>query len=257
MSGKTAVDRLLPGVEVIDAHAHIGRWGSPGADGSADELRRITDRSGFSKVVVSSSLAIQYDVPEGNADVQRLVEADGRFYGAVTFNAHYPAEAKAQIERYAAHPRFVCAKNHPDHMRMAINSPANLALIELLAEKKLPLTVHTWTGHGPVVAEVAKRFPGLTFFWFHALANDYRQAAELARGLPNVCLDFVTSLQERDKVEYLITRLGPERLVFGTDQSLFSPVYALGPVLEADISDADRRKLLGLNARRLLDFEKG
>jgi hypothetical protein len=256
MAPKTAAERLLPGLEIIDAHAHIGRWGSPGAEGSADEIRRITDRSGFSKVVVSSSLAIQYDVPEGNADVERLVTADARFYGAVTFNAHYPAEAKAQIERYAGHPRFVCAKNHPAHMRLPINSPANLSVIELLAEKRLPLTVHTWTGDGPAAAEVARRFPGLTFLWFHALATDYRKAAELARELPNVYLDFVTSLQESGKVEYLVTRLGADRLVFGTDQSLFSPVYALGPTLEADISSEDRRKILSLTARRLLRFER-
>ena len=256
MSCRMVVDGLPAGLEVVDAHAHIGRWGSPGAEGSADEIRRITDRSGFSKVVVSSALAIQYDVPEGNADVERLVAADERFFGAVTFNAHYPAEAKAQVERYADHPRFVCAKNHPAHMRMPINSPANLSIIEILAAKKLPLTVHTWTGDGPMVAEVAKRFPELTFFWFHALATDYRKAVELARELPNVYLDFVTSLQERGKIEYLVARLGADRLVFGTDQSLFNPIYALGPVLEAEISDADRRKILSLTALRLFRFEK-
>ncbi len=256
MVGRTAVERLLPGFEVVDVHAHIGRWGSPGGEGSADELRRITDRSGFAKVVVSSSLAIQYDAPEGNADVARLTEADGRFHGAVTYNAHYPAEAREQIERYAAHPRFVCAKNHPAHNRLPVDSPASLAVIELLAARRLPLVLHTWTGDGPAVAEVARRFPELAFVWFHALASDYREAAELARELPNVHLEYVTSTQERGKVEHLVRSLGSDRILFGTDQSLINPVYALGPLLEADLSDEDRRRMLSTNARRLFAFDK-
>lgn len=251
----TVVAQLLPGCEVIDAHAHTGSWGSPGQAFDMDSLRRMNDRVGFAKVVISSRIALYYDVPRGNAEVAQLAESDSRFYGSMIFNGHYYDESREQIERYADHPRFVCAKIHSS-MGLAVNSPENLRLMELLAAKKLPLTMHTWTGDGPAAADAARKFPELTFFWFHALAADYRKAAELARDLPNVCLEFVTSTQERGKVEYLARHFYTSRIVFGTDQTLLNPIYSLGPILEADLSEADRRKILAENARRLFDFDK-
>jgi hypothetical protein len=243
-------------VEVVDVHAHLGRWGHPGSAGGLDEFRRLVDQSGFSKVIISSVLAIAYDVPEGNAEVARAVESDERLYGSVVFNARYPEESRAEIERYADHPRFVSAKFHPAWTGLVINAPENLKVIELLAAKKLPVTFHSWTGDGPAAADIAKRFPELPIFWFHALAADYRKAAELARELPNVYLEFVTSTQERGKVELLVERVGADRMVFGTDMALFEPIRPLGMVAEAKISDQDRRKILGLTARRVFRFDQ-
>jgi hypothetical protein len=250
------VSELFPGVEVVDVHAHLGRWGHPGSAGGLDEFRRLVDQSGFSKVIISSVLAIAYDVPEGNAEVARAVESDERLYGSVVFNARYPEESRAEIERYADHPRFVSAKFHPAWTGLVINAPENLKVIELLAAKKLPVTFHSWTGDGPAAADIAKRFPELPIFWFHALAADYRKAAELARELPNVYLEFVTSTQERGKVELLVERVGADRMVFGTDMALFEPIRPLGMVAEAKISDQDRRKILGLTARRVFRFDQ-
>lgn len=252
----TVLARLLPDFEVVDVHAHFGGWGYPGDLIDLDGFRRLTDRMGFAKVVISSRTALTYDVTEGNAEIARVVEADERFHGSVTFNGHYYDEAREQIERYADHPRFVCAKIH-SCMNLAVNAPQNLRVMELLAARKLPLTMHTWTGDGPAAADAAKRFPELRFFWFHALASDYRKAAELAKDLPNVCLEFVTSTQERGKVEHLVQHFDVDRMVFGTDQTLFNPICALGPILDAQISAADRRKILSENARRLLNFRKG
>jgi predicted TIM-barrel fold metal-dependent hydrolase len=247
----SAASELFPGMEVIDVHAHLGRFGAPGASGDLDEFRRMVDRSGFSKVIISSFLAIAYDAPEGNAEVARAVESDERLYGSVVFNARFEDESRAEIERYADHPRFVSAKTHSYASGLAINSPENLRVIELLAARKLPLTFHSWTGDGERAAEVARRFPELPVFWFHSLAADYPKAAELARELPNVYLEFVTSTQERGKLETLVARLGADRLVFGTDQALFEPIRPLGLVAEAGISDQDRRKILGLTARKV------
>jgi len=251
-----ATERLLGGAEVIDVHAHLGRWGHPGLGGTLDEFRRVLDRTGFSRVVVSSAMAICYDVPEGNAEVAAAAEADPRIFGSFVFNARYFQQSIRQIERYADHPRFVSAKYHPAYTGLALNAAENLRVIERLAELRVPTTFHTWTGDGAAAADVARRFPELPVFWFHALAADYRKAVELARGLPNVYLDFVTSTQERGKIETLVAGVGADRLVFGTDQTLFDPVRQLASVVEAGISDADRGKILSRTARRIFKFDR-
>ncbi|MGQ9663377.1 MAG: hypothetical protein ACUVWX_13715 [Kiritimatiellia bacterium] len=104
---------LFPNIEIIDARAHLGRWGYPGFRGDLDDFRRLLDIAGFSKVIVSSVQAICYDVPAGNAEVAAAAESDERIYGSLVFNAHFPFEAQEQIAKYASHPRFVAVKIHP------------------------------------------------------------------------------------------------------------------------------------------------
>ncbi|MCX7592104.1 MAG: amidohydrolase family protein [Kiritimatiellae bacterium] len=247
--------QLFPGIEVIDAHAHLGFWGYPGSAGTLDEFRRLLDVGGFSKVVVSSALAIAYDAVEGNAEVAKAVETDERIYGSIVFNGHYPEEAREEIKRYAEHPRFVAVKFHPAYTGLALNSPENLSILELVARYGLPITFHTWTGDGTAAVDIAKRFPSVPVIWFHSLAADYPKAAELARDLPNVYLEFVTSTQERGKIELLVQGVGAHRMLFGTDQSLFEPIRPLGAVAEAQISEADRRRILGETARKVFKFD--
>jgi len=246
---------LFPGIEVIDIHAHLGRWGNPGFTGTLDELRRLIDKAGFHKVILSSGLSIAYDVAEGNAEVAAAVESDERLYGSFVFNAHNYEQSREQVERYASHPRFVSAKFHPSYTGLALNSAENLRVIELVAAHGLPVTFHAWTGEGAASADIAKRFPSIPVIWFHALAADYRKAIVLARGLPNVYLEYVTSTQERGKIELLVEGVGANRVFFGTDQSLFDPIRALGMIAEAKISEADRRLILGQNARRVFRFD--
>ncbi|MGQ9663376.1 MAG: amidohydrolase family protein [Kiritimatiellia bacterium] len=138
----------------------------------------------------------------------------------------------------------------------ALNSPQNLRIIELVAERGLPLTFHAWAGDGAAAADIARRFPTLPVVWFHSLAADYPVAAELARDLPNVYLEFVTSTQERGKIEMLVAAVGADRMLFGTDQSLFEPIRPLGAVAEAQLTESDRCKILGANARRLFKLNE-
>jgi predicted TIM-barrel fold metal-dependent hydrolase len=187
--------------------------------------------------------------------VASAAESDERVYGSVVFNARFQEESREQVRRYGQHPRFVAAKFHPSYTGLALNSPENLRIIELVAEVGLPLTFHSWTGDGPAAAEIARRFPELPMIWFHSLALDYRKAVELARELPNVYLEYVTSTQERGKIEVLVEGLGAERVLFGTDQTLFEPIRPLGQLAEAAVSDVDRRRILGENAQKLFRFQ--
>lgn len=254
MSG--VAQRLFPGIDVIDVHGHLGNWGYPGNPGGPDQLRRLLDRSGFAKLVISSGQGLSYDPPEGNAAVARFAESDERVFGSFVINPNYPEESRAEIERYSDHPRFVSAKIYPPVTGVAPNAPACVAMAELLAEKRIPATFHTWTYDGEPLEKLAKRVPELTTVWFHAFAADYLRAAELAADLPNVYLEYVTSTQERTKVADLVAALGSHRLLFGTDQDLFDPVRPLGQLLEAEIDDEDKRRILCFNALEVFDFEK-
>jgi len=51
-----------------------------------------------------------------------------------------------------------------------------------------------------------------------------------------------------------IRPLGPDRIVWASDAPLDDFAQRLGIILDADLSDDDRRKILGRNALRLLNM---
>ena len=54
------------------------------------------------------------------------------------------------------------------------------------------------------------------------------------------------------RFERVVEVAGPDRIVYGSDMPLFDARQEVGKVVTADISDEDKRKILGLNAIKLL-----
>ena len=53
-------------------------------------------------------------------------------------------------------------------------------------------------------------------------------------------------------IEQLGEEAGADRVLFGSDVPLMDPRSQLGKIITADITDEDKRLVLGGNARRLL-----
>ena len=66
---------VRPGVEIIDAHAHVGQYGQfHNGDGSAEAMIASADLLGVSRMAVSACLAIAGDVRAGNRIVYATME---------------------------------------------------------------------------------------------------------------------------------------------------------------------------------------
>jgi predicted TIM-barrel fold metal-dependent hydrolase len=72
-------------------------------------------------------------------------------------------------------------------------------------------------------------------------------------GLPNVVFDLSTSHSRRNEagIPEFISRVGTERVVFGSDAPLMSPVWTLAKVAEAHLDDVDLDAILRTNAYRV------
>ena len=79
-----------------------------------------------------------------------------------------------------------------------------------------------------------------------------RQAIDVALEHPNVYLETCSTFRTPGVIEQLVEEAGAERVLFGSDVPLMDPRAQLGKILTADISDDDKRLILGGNARRLL-----
>jgi predicted TIM-barrel fold metal-dependent hydrolase len=156
------------------------------------------------------------------------------------------------MERYAAHPQFVGYKIHTSYSGTAMGEPRMAALFEAMAEAPRPLLIHTW-GAAAVraLAGLAERHPQLPIIAAHAGGDAWRAAIAAAQTQPNLWLDFAMSTPERTRIERAVAALGGERVLFGSDATLFDPQYMLSCFKEARIPEELRPRVMGGNAARL------
>ena len=103
---------------------------------------------------------------------------------------------------------------------------------------------------------IALRLTKLKIIMAHVDGNCY-EGVECIRGLENVHVDVSGSTARRGEVEYAVRHLGEDRVLFGSDITGCSFAVPYGQVLDAQISDDAREKILYKNAMKLFgDFER-
>jgi predicted TIM-barrel fold metal-dependent hydrolase len=78
---------------------------------------------------------------------------------------------------------------------------------------------------------------------------------KLGKKRPNIYLDQATSQAGYGWIERFVREVGAEKILFGSDMPFISAPQQIGKVLYARISDADKRKILGENAKRIFRLE--
>ena len=68
----------------------------------------------------------------------------------------------------------------------------------------------------------------------------------------NIYLEICGSNLTRFEIEWMIAEVGADRVIFGTDMPWIDPRFTLGKVAYANLSDEQRRLVLGENMARLL-----
>jgi predicted TIM-barrel fold metal-dependent hydrolase len=77
------------------------------------------------------------------------------------------------------------------------------------------------------------------------------EAIEVAERQPNIVLE-TSATPYPDKIREAVERIGAERVVFGSDGPVSSPVLEREKVMIADLSPEETDLVLGGNAARLL-----
>ena len=134
-------------------------------------------------------------------------------------------------------------------------------LVERIMELNGLIMQHTWfkTGgkDGPgestpsELAELAKRFPRQKFLAAHA-GGEWERGIRAVRDVPNILVETSGFDPTAGFIEMAVQELGANRIVFGSHLPSRSLGTELGKVLAADISEPDKRLILGENLRGLL-----
>lgn len=242
--------RGLPGVLVIDGHVHFnGGIIGPAWDAvpqAAGYARRAMDASGVDAACILGGgfYGPGNDYTRGNDDLLEFCRcAPDRFIGFAHFN---PNDSQAALDaemKRALRMGFRCIKlinsyqqNHPG------DGPPMKRIYRFAAQHNMLIVNHYWRPE--VLARVAREFSSVNFIAGHWFSND-------ALHLPNVycCM---WSLLSAGELTRGVKKYGAEKFVFGSDAFLNPISVGIGPIVHADISDDDKRKMLGLNQARLL-----
>lgn len=145
--------------------------------------------------------------------------------------------------------------------------PNNDRIIELADELDAVIYIHTWLKVGgeprrpgggnfqgestPMdVAELASRFPEVPMVCGHS-GGDWELAARAVRPHDNVLFEFAGSPPWSGMVDYAHDWVGEDRLIWGGHITSRSYANEMSKILDADLTDAQRRKAFGGNLRRI------
>ena len=250
------------GTPFIDFHTHVGRWGRSGATDDIAHMLHNMDTAGVDRACINC--IIHSDARRGNDIVARAVEQHpDRFVGVAFVTPHYPDEAIRELERAFDLLGMKFLKIYPDYFGRPQDDPAYAPILEWANERGLVIMCHAYyppLGEGP--ATVPKRYETLTtryprVTWVMAHQGDRGSPAviEAARALPNIYLETCGSGCVNGGVQRVVESVGPDRVLYGSDYLLFDMRAQIGKIVTADISEEAKRKILGLNAARLLGLD--
>lgn len=133
-------------------------------------------------------------------------------------------------------------------------------IMEKIAEREAFVLHHSWYKTvGKVenesdpsdIAWLAERHPDTKILMAHLTAGGIRGVLDI-QPHQNVSVDTSGSPPVAGLVEYAVEKLGPERVLFGSDFPVRDFACQLGRVEGANLTPRDREMVLGKNAARLL-----
>ncbi len=245
----------LPDEPIIDIHAHVSGFhcAEPFNTRFETNVPEMTERCNIQYTFVSSYNAINYDMCEGNADTQAFLDRYPNLRGYIAIDPRDLAGSVAQMERYFQDSRFVGVKLYcPFGGNMATKRMQDL--LDEIAKFGRPVKIHMDEGGSPYpgVRSAAERNPDLVIIKAH---GDDVEGARQVVDLPNVYFEFCSSGINAGTIRRSMDILGPERILFGTDQPLFAPWFEYGAYVDAIQTQREADLIFRENARRIFRLD--
>ncbi|MGI6208713.1 MAG: amidohydrolase family protein [Anaerolineae bacterium] len=248
----------------IDAHAHVwiadGRRQATSLDRLLDACDRLEIDEAWVSCPVTHGMGSPEEVRERNdAVLDAMRRHPTRFRGYCFVVAGYYREALAEIDRCLDQGMIGIKLYH----QYFINDPAVFPVVEKAIEERIPILCHA--GHpagekgrrlepkisdGVHFADLARRYPEATLIMAHiGGGGDYEWSLQAIADYPNIYADTSGSVIDEGMVEYAAALLGPERLIFGCDETEEGGV---GKLLGADLPEEVRQMIFSGTALRIL-----
>jgi len=254
----------------FDARCTVGRHVllHEGDPHTASDLLAEMDHYGIAEALVVGSLSREHHPLDGNAQALDVAAADRRLHPAWAAlppgagEQPEPPEMLDQMRRCRVGALFLFTGQY----RLSLADWCVDELLEPMAEAGVPVVIcpdeigpncpaQDQTNWNEVVA-LCRRWPSLP-----VIVSEFRirrTQRVLYRALdacPNLRVELSGYWLHRG-TEYVTSRWGAERLIFGSNWPQFGPHMTLATLACAEIDDADKRLIAGDNLRRLIAWCK-
>lgn len=236
----------------IDVHGHFGTWRGIGVPDALSGERLIAemDRWGCDQVWMSASDP-GYGGPmrDANETVFALArQYPDRILPYCTLSAGDPKGCLAELRRCLEYPRCIGVKMHRyEQPPYTVKSDFLQPVLELLNDGKRVYINHCFESLTDLDWALA-RYPDLTFINGHMAHHLMERAGRYSNFYVCTCAAMVP-----DELGGVVAQAGrSDKLLVGSDFNLFCLAFGPGMLAYSTMSDADQRRILGLNALRLL-----
>lgn len=251
----------LKNITVIDSHAHMTHDEAAGVGfihlpaGDAASMVERAKLMGINALCVSGFLAIWTDYEEGNRIVwEAMKRFPGFYHGYATLQPQYVKDWAKECR--LVHRRYRMKGMKPYHPRT--NIPYNDKLWTPWFEYGNRINAFALIHPSPdVVKEIndlAPKYPNIAFIIAHTGGSfrDARLGIEMAEKNPNVYLEITLTSVTYGVIEFMVKHVGAERVLFGTDQPMRDPIPQFGWMAYSHCSFEEKKKMFGLNMRKIL-----
>jgi predicted TIM-barrel fold metal-dependent hydrolase len=254
------LDRMraeVPGLELLDAHTHIGSNDPDEYRCSRQELVDALER------IDARAIVFPMHEPDGYPPANDMVIAEAEASGGRLFPFCRLDPAKAPLEeaRRAIDAGARGIKLHPRAEGFTLHHPDLQPVFELAHELRLPILCHAGRGIpalGRHSIEVCSRFPALRLILAHAGISDLSWIWREAPDHPNLFFD--TAWWSPSDVQALFALVPPGQILMASDAPYATPAWgatmALRHGLQVGLSPEVLRELAGGQALRLLEGEE-
>ena len=250
---------MIEGYEISDAHVHIGTCSLIGAEVDWLDISRFLDRNRLQRILVSP---LDVDVLRWNELLPDLFAMEERLYGLARVENHpwlNPDVQRDFVEGLLEKEGMLGVKFHPSFDKAPVTCGAYDEVFDYLEENNLLALIHCgrWreVSNYRFPLEVAENHPDLKVILAHMGGNELalsRGAIEAARGHENVYLD-TSNCRIPFVIETAVKELGDRRILLGSDYPWGSLMANIWTVLDSEIPEPSKRRILSLNLEELLE----
>ncbi|NPV09649.1 MAG: amidohydrolase [Anaerolineae bacterium] len=240
---------------ILDVHAHVGvTWPEEGVRPTVADAIGMMDRAGVDMACTSASRYLRCDMREGNRVTLEVVRAyPDRLIGFVILSPRHVEESLTEADRYLGHEGFRGIKVHRSHNNVAYDDSRYDPIYAKGEEYGVPVLAHTFSpAEVQQVVAAARRHPRVSFIVGHSGGYAWADCLADAASVPNTYLDICASCADVGRIEAFVAAVGPERVLYGTDNPFLEPSHCLAQVRAADLTELERDLILGANAARLV-----
>ncbi|NBE99014.1 hypothetical protein FE391_35950 [Nonomuraea sp. KC401] len=240
---------------LIDADVMLGRH--PRRDvggGTVAELLAAMDRVGVAEAVVGSMTSWLHDPARGNRELTGLLAGQPRLSPCWVLLPDTCGETGAGFAGAAVEAGVVAVRAFPREHGWDLAGADAAPVLDAVESVRLPLLVDAGQTSWQEVEALARAHPCLRIVVGGVGYRKLRQIAGVLDRTGNVSIG-LADLSSHRGLEWLVSRFGADRFVFGTGAPYRDPAEAVTRLLWSELGQAEVAAIGAGNLRRLLRKE--